>query len=254
MEALLSLAVETSPNNRNANSLRPPPINQSLVQRLNDAELLESMHSRSRIVRNQEWDPALAKLDTLDLAELVFSLLGLDTVDGETALGVVDETEVLAGLLNRDDVHEAGGEGGVGADLAIDLDKTLHQDGLDLTAVESVLQTKFHQNSQSTFLALLYFNKKKIRRVYLVPVTDEDDQRKAVPELVRTSGSLRGIGSGHLVQEPVRGRTKALLVLLAVNASPLVSNSFPVKISPRTIRFFDVLFANQKFGAHCPQI
>lgn len=101
------------------------------------------MHSRSRIVRNQEWDPALAELNTLNLAELVLGLLSLDTVDGETALGVVDETEVLAGLLNGDDVHEAGGVGGVGADLAVDLDETLHQDGLDLATVEGVLQTIF---------------------------------------------------------------------------------------------------------------
>lgn len=101
----------------------------------------ESLHSRSRIVRNQEWDPALAKLDTLDLAELELSLLGLDAVDGEAALGVVDETEVLAGLLERDDVHETSGEGGVGADLAVDLDQALHHDGLDLATVESVLQT-----------------------------------------------------------------------------------------------------------------
>lgn len=72
------------------------------------------MHSRSRIVRNQEWDPALAELNTLNLAELVLGLLSLDTVDGETALGVVDETEVLAGLLDGDHVHEAGGVGGVG--------------------------------------------------------------------------------------------------------------------------------------------
>lgn len=58
-------------------------------------------------MRNQEWDSALAQLDTLDLAKLVFGLLGLDTVDGETALGVVDEAEVLASLLDGDHVHEA---------------------------------------------------------------------------------------------------------------------------------------------------
>lgn len=49
-----------------------------------------------------------------------------------------------------------------------------------------------------------------------VPVTDEDDQGKAVPELVGTGRGLGGIGSGHLVQEPVRRRTKALLVLGAI--------------------------------------
>ena len=99
------------------------------------------MHSRSRIVRNQEWDPALAELHTLDLAQLELSLLGLDAVDGEATLGVVDETEVLAGLLQGDDVHEASGVGGVGADLAVNLDQTLHHDGLDLATVQGVLET-----------------------------------------------------------------------------------------------------------------
>lgn len=99
------------------------------------------MNSRSRIVRNQEWDPALAELNTLDLAQLELGLLSLDAVDGETALGVVDETEVLAGLLEGDDVHESSGEGGVGADLAVDLDQTLHHDGLDLATVQGVLET-----------------------------------------------------------------------------------------------------------------
>ncbi|KAL8413650.1 hypothetical protein RB594_005060 [Gaeumannomyces avenae] len=70
---------------------------------------LDQGNSRPGIMRNQEWDSAAAQLDTLDLAELVLGLLGLDAVDGEAALGVVDETEVLAGLLDRDDVHEAGG-------------------------------------------------------------------------------------------------------------------------------------------------
>lgn len=145
---------------------------------------------RSRIVRNQEGDSALAKLDTLDLAELVFGLLGSDAVDGEAALGVVDETEVLASLLDGDDVHEAGGVGDVGADLAVDLDEALHHDGLGLTAVEGVLQ----------------------------PVADEDDEGHAVAELVGTGRRLGGIGSGQLVQEPVRGRAEALLVLLTGRA------------------------------------
>lgn len=141
-------------------------------------------------MRNQEWDPALAELNALDLAELELSLLSLDAVDGEAALGVVDETEVLAGLLEGDYVHEAGGEGGVGADLAVNLNQTLHQDGLDLTTVQGVLET----------------------------VADEDDQGKTVAQLVGTGGGLGSVGSGHLVQEPVAGRAKALLVLSAVKA------------------------------------
>lgn len=129
-------------------------------------------------MRDQEWDSTTAKLDALDLAELVLGLLALDAVDGEAALGVVDQAEVLASLLDGDDVHETGGVGHVGADLAIDLDQALHEDGLGLAVVEGILET----------------------------VADEDDQGHAVAELVRTGRGLGGIDSGQLVQEPVRGR------------------------------------------------
>lgn len=154
---------------------------------------MDAEHSRSRIVRNQEGDTALAELDALDLAKLVLSLLRGDAVDSEAALGVVDKAEVLASLLDGDDVHEAGGVGDVGADLAVDLDEALHHDGLGLTAVQGVLQT----------------------------VTDEDDERHAVAELVGTGRRLGSIGTGQLVQEPVRGRAEALLVLLTVGANML---------------------------------
>jgi len=42
-----------------------------------------------------------------DLAELVFSLLGADTMKGESALDVVQEPEDLIGLFELDDVHES---------------------------------------------------------------------------------------------------------------------------------------------------
>lgn len=142
-------------------------------------------------MRDQEWDSTTAQLNALDLAQLVLGLLGLDAVDGEAALGVVDETEVLASLLNGDDVHVTGGVGDVGADLAVDLDEALHHDGLGLAVVESILEA----------------------------VSDEDDQGHAVAELVRTGRGLGGVQAGQLVQEPVGGGAKALLVLLAVRGT-----------------------------------
>lgn len=90
-------------------------------------------------MRDQEWDSALAQLNSLDLAKLVFGLLGLDSVDGEATLGIVDKTEVLASLLDRDDIHESCWVGGIGADLAINLDQALHDNGLGLASVESIL-------------------------------------------------------------------------------------------------------------------
>ena len=90
-------------------------------------------------MRDQEWDSAFAQLNSLDFAKLVFRLLGLDSVDGETALSVVDKTEVLAGLLDADDVHEAGWVCGIGADLAINLDQALHDNSLGLARIEGIL-------------------------------------------------------------------------------------------------------------------
>jgi len=72
-----------------------------LIQRLIDGNL------RSRIMRNQVGNAALAQLDTLDFAELVLSFFSRDAVHSETTLGIVDEAEVLASLLNGDDIHEA---------------------------------------------------------------------------------------------------------------------------------------------------
>jgi hypothetical protein len=118
-------------------------------------------------VRNQVGNSALAKLHTLDLSKLVLCLLIGDTVDGEASLGVVDEAEVLAGLLDGDDVHQTSGEGGVGADLAINLDETLHADLVDLASVEGILQA----------------------------VAQEDDEGKRVAELVRTGRSLGCVGT-----------------------------------------------------------
>lgn len=146
-------------------------------------------------MRDQEWDAALAKLHSLDLAQLVLSLLGLDAVDGEATLGVENQTEVLASLLDGDDVHEAGGEGGVGADLAVNLDETLHQDALGLTVVEGVLET----------------------------VAQEDDEGQAFSLLVGTGRRLGSVDTRELVEKPVRGGAKALLVLLTVRPEMLAS-------------------------------
>lgn len=87
------------------------------------------------------WNTLLSELNTLDLAELEGGLLIRDAVDCETSLGIVDETEVLVGLLEGDDIHESGWVCWVGSDLSVDLDEALHKDGLDLTSVESVLQS-----------------------------------------------------------------------------------------------------------------
>lgn len=126
-------------------------------------------------MRDQEWDAALAKLHSLDLAQLVLSLLGLDAVDGEATLGIEDKTEVLASLLDGNDVHETGGVGHVGADLAVNLNETLHEDGLGLAVVQGVLEA----------------------------VTQEDDEGQAFSLLVGTGRRLGSVDARELVEKPV---------------------------------------------------
>ena len=56
------------------------------------------------VMGNNVGDTLVADGDLADLEELVGSLLRGDAVDGEAALDVVEETEVLARLLDRDDI------------------------------------------------------------------------------------------------------------------------------------------------------
>lgn len=158
-------------------------------------------------MRNQEWDAALAQLYSLDLAQLVLCLLFSDAVDGETALGVVDKTEVLACLLDGDDVHVAGWVGRIGADLAIDLDQALHDNRLGLAAIEGVLQTIGEDMSVWMLLLddLCVLAGWQVLE-YGIPVANEDDQRHAVAQLVRTWRGLGRIATAELVEQPVRWR------------------------------------------------
>lgn len=158
-------------------------------------------------MRNTEGNSAGAKLDTLDLAQLVCGLLASNPVHGVSALGVEHKAEVLAGLVDGDDIHQTCREGGVGADLAVNLDEALHEDRLDLTGIEGVLQA----------------------------VSQEDDEGQRVAKLVGTGRSLGGIGTGELVEKPVRGRAEALLVLLTVLAGQRICESGGARCILKTV-------------------
>ena len=92
-------------------------------------------------MRNQVWDSSSAQLNPLDLPELIFGFVTRDTVDGEATLCIIDQTEVLVGLFDGDNIHEAGRIGRIGPHLAIDLDQPLHDNRFYLTTIESILET-----------------------------------------------------------------------------------------------------------------
>jgi len=73
-----------------------------------------------------------------DFEELVGGFFGCDAVDGESALDVVKETEVLAGLLKADNVHESGGVGRICANFAIDFDEALLDNSSYFTSSQGI--------------------------------------------------------------------------------------------------------------------
>lgn len=182
-----STHVTTASNHDDVSGLELDVIN-DLV--LNEVELdsVVDLDSRvgvsdgSAIVSDDVGNALGTKLMLSDLEELESSLLGGDSVNGESALDVVEKTEVLARSLNGDDIyrpglaatistspasptHEASGEGLVSPDLAVDLDESLLNNSSDLTASKSVLQT----------------------------VSKEDGEGKRFPELVGTRRRTGGL-------------------------------------------------------------
>jgi hypothetical protein len=122
----------------------------------------------------------------LDAAQLVLGFILLDTVEDETAFGIIQEAEDITRLFEVNNVHKAGGVVVVGADLAVDLDTSLHADLLAFLARQSVLET----------------------------FAEDDADREAFALFV---GALRGFGgpdAAHFAEVPMAGRIEALEVFL----------------------------------------
>ena len=92
-------------------------------------------------MRNQEWDSALAQLHPLYFCQLIFRFFSRNSVDGETAFGIVNQAEVLPSLLNGDDIHETGWIGGIGSNFAVDFNEALHHDRFGFAGIEGILQS-----------------------------------------------------------------------------------------------------------------
>ena len=119
-------------------------------------------------------------------AQLELGLLRSDAVDNKAALLVVKDAEVLASLLQSDDIHEASGVARVSANAAINLHETLQGDVHHLTAGQSVLKT----------------------------VAQKDDERKALTQLVGASAGADRVCTTELIKHPVLGSCDALQMLL----------------------------------------
>jgi len=134
------------------------------------------------IVSYGVWNTLGSLLDCLHLAELVSGLICANPVDGELPLCVIQETELFLGLFNRDDIHKTSRKEHVGAHLAIDLDQALHNNHLGLIVIQRILEA----------------------------IAEEDDQRHALTQFVRSCRWARSENTTMLAQHPLGGREDAL--------------------------------------------
>jgi hypothetical protein len=138
-------------------------------------------------VRDQEWDSTSTQLNPLHFSELERGFLSLNSVDSETAFGIIKKSEVLSGLFDADDVHQSCRVGHVGAHFSVDLDEALHHDGPRLTVVQGILES----------------------------VSNENNERQAISFFVGTGRWLDAVGAAEFIEKPVIRGGEPLLVLLS---------------------------------------
>jgi len=128
--------------------------------------------------------------DGLDTKKLVLGLLRGDLVKDEAPLSVIEETKVLLGLLDLDDIHKSGRVGVVSTDFTVNLQQSLHQNHLGLVKGQSVLQS----------------------------VPQQHHQRKAFPLFVGPCGRFGRPDTRKFIQHPAGGGGHALHVLLGTTS------------------------------------
>lgn len=134
-------------------------------------------------------------------AELEAGLAGVDLVGLVASLGVVEDSEVLSGLLNANNVHDAEREAGVSPDFVVNLDQSflILNDLYGFLSAERVPQS----------------------------VSEEDAQGDAFSSLVGPGRGSRCPDAAKLVKHPVGGSCHSLLMLLrSTRLHTKVSHSF----------------------------
>mmetsp|Transcript_5813 Transcript_5813/g.16580 ORF Transcript_5813/g.16580 Transcript_5813/m.16580 type:complete len:214 (-) Transcript_5813:25-666(-) len=140
----------------------------------------------SSVVCDGAGDLVGTNVDLVDSAELVLSLLAVESDQDVSSLDVVQETEAIVRLGHLDDIHESGGKLGVGADLSVDLDATFHADLLAFLSGQRILEAFAKNNGKG----------------------------QALTELVGSLGGSGGPDTSHLADVPVLGSMEALQMLL----------------------------------------
>jgi len=112
----------------------------------------------SSVVSDGIRNALLSDCHFFDFQKLELALFGCDSVNCESSLGVIQQSVRLLCFFDRHHIHESSRIIGVSADNTIDLDESLSTDGNDFSSGEGILES----------------------------ISEENHQRKALPQLVRT--------------------------------------------------------------------
>lgn len=128
----------------------------------------------STVVGDDVWNLRLADLLLGDLAEFEFSFLGVHSVWLEFSLDVIEDSEVLVGLLDADNIHGSEWESWVSSDLAVNLDHTfLILDDLGGFRVgHSVLQSLLEENVERDALSGLVWTSRWLGSVHTLKLSE----------------------------------------------------------------------------------
>lgn len=170
-----------------------------------DADLGVRVSNGSTVMGDNVWDRVFANAFSLDLAELELGFLLGDLNGGEASLNIVEDSEVLSGLGDGDDVHESEGVSVVSTDLVVHSDVSVILIFADLKALstgESVLQSG----------------------------SEEDRHGDALSHLVGTGGRSSGVNTSEFGQEPVLGSEHALHMLFGTSSLLFEKNKVSISV------------------------
>merc|ERR1719221_1160675 len=138
------------------------------------------------IMRNDVVHTLGSLFDVFHAAQFVSRLFLADLVHDEPTLSIVQETEMLLRLIQRNHVHESGWVGMIGLDFSVHLDQSLNHNSLGLLEVEGVFQA----------------------------IAQQQNKRQALTLFVWTRTGLRSPHTCELIKHPVRWRSHALHMFL----------------------------------------
>jgi len=148
------------------------------------------------VVCHNHWHALGTNEHLLNFAEFVLGFLFRDTVNAKSTLNVIDKSKEFVCLLNSNDIHETRWEQKVSADLVVDLDQTLSAYLDRLLVSQGVLET----------------------------VSQEDDERQALAELVRAWARTWSENAAQLVEHPVLWRRKTLQMFPSTSVTHFVTS------------------------------